>query len=48
MSSGTDHHADGVLLSSWAHLQTVVHHQVHEGVEASQDSLDVSASVQLH
>lgn len=45
--SPDDHHADGVLLSSGAHLQTVIHHQVHEGVEPSQDALYVSASVQL-
>lgn len=47
-SQGTDHHADVVLLSSRAHLQRVIHHQVHEGVEPSQDALHVSASIQLH
>lgn len=46
--SSNDHHADAVLLSSWAHLKTVVHHQVHKGVESPQDALHMSASVQFH
>lgn len=44
----TDHHANGVLLSSRTHLQSVIHHQVHKGVKPSQDALHVSASIQLH
>lgn len=48
MGLNTHHHADGVLLSSWTHLQTVIHHQVHERVKSSQDALYVSASIQLH
>lgn len=47
-SRGTNHHADAVLLPSRTHLQSLVHHQVHEGVEPSQDALNMSASVQLH
>ena len=48
VDSDTHHHPDAVLLPPRPHLQTVVHHQVHEGVKAPQDALDVSASVQLH
>lgn len=47
-TESTYHHADAVLLSSWSHLQRVVHHQVHEGIEPAQDALNVSAAVQLH
>ncbi len=47
-SQGTDHHADAVLLSSRAHLQRVVDHQVHEGIKPAQDALHMSAAVQLH
>lgn len=44
----TDHHADAALLSSRTHFQSLIHHQVHEGIKSTQDSLNVSASVQLH
>lgn len=44
----TDHHADAVLLSSRAHLQRVIHHQVHKGVKPPQDALHMSAPIQLH
>lgn len=46
--TGTDHHADAVLLSSRTHFQSLVHHQIHEGIKSTQDSLNVSASIQLH
>lgn len=45
---GTDHHADAVLLPPRAHFQSLIHHQIHEGIKPTQDSLDVSASIQLH
>lgn len=48
MGQSTHHHANGVLLSSWTHLQTIIHHKVHEGVKSSQNALNVSASIQLH
>lgn len=44
----TDHHADAVLLASGAHLQRVIHHQIHKGVKSSQDALHMSAPIQLH
>lgn len=47
-AGGTDHHADAALLSSGTHFQSLIHHQVHEGIKSTQDSLNVSASVQLH
>lgn len=42
---GTDHHADGMLLSSRSHFQTVIHHQVHKGVKPPKDALHMSASI---
>lgn len=42
------HHADVVLLPARRHLHALVNDQVHEGVEAPQDALDVPAAVQLH
>merc|ERR1719402_1426299 len=45
--SSDDHHANCVLVSSWSHLQTVIHHQVHKGIKASQNALHMPASIQL-
>lgn len=43
--SGTHHHADVVLLSPRCHLHTLIDDEVHEGIEAPQDPLDVSAAI---
>lgn len=45
---GTDHHADAVLLPPRTHFQSLIHHQIHEGIKPTQDPLNVSASIQLH
>lgn len=44
----TNHHANGVHLSTGGHLDAVVHHQIHKRIEPPQDALDVATSVQLH
>lgn len=48
LGGGTDHHADAALLSSRTHFQSLIHHQVHEGIKSTQNSLNMPASVQLH
>jgi len=42
-----DHHSDVILLLAALHLDSLVNHQVHEGVEPSQDSLQHSVTVQF-
>ena len=42
-----DHHADGRALSGLGELDGLVQDEVHEGVEASEDALDRSATVDL-